>query len=175
MSEADISIRTNGGAVGLPVPAPEAYAPPVVAGPGVVPTTAQAYALLRLMFSFPAMLGTFLVGRVFYEARAFFVDPDLWWHIKTGENILSTHHWPTTDPYSFTVAGQPWIACEWFGDVVLATAARLGGVVGLQALLIVLSCVVMLALSLSVPVASNWYQAPAVVSEAVESPSLPAW
>jgi hypothetical protein len=148
MSEADISIRSNGGAVGLPVPpAPEAYPPPaVVAAPSVVPTTAQAYSLLRLMFSFPAMLGTFLVGRVFYEARAFFVDPDLWWHIKTGENILSTHHWPTTDPYSFTVAGQPWIACEWFGDVVLATAARFGGVVGLQALLIVLSCVVMLAL-----------------------------
>jgi hypothetical protein len=148
MSEADISIRTNGGAVGMPVPpAPEAYAPPaVVAAPGVVPTTGRAYALLRLMFSFPAMLGTFLVGRVFYEARAFFVDPDLWWHIKTGENILRTHHWPTTDPYSFTVAGQPWIACEWFGDVVLATAARLGGVVGLQALLIVLSSVVILAL-----------------------------
>ncbi len=92
------------------------------------------------------MLGTFLVGRVFYEARAFFVDPDLWWHIKTGENILRTHHWPTTDPYSFTVAGQPWIASEWFGDVVLATAARFGGVVGLQALLIVLSCVVILTL-----------------------------
>lgn len=127
--------------------APEAYAPQAIAAvPGVNPATARAFALLRLVFSFPAMLGTFVVGRVFYEARAFFVDPDLWWHIKTGENILRTHHWPTTDPYSFTVAGQPWIACEWFGDVVLATAARFGGIVGLQALLIVLSSVVILAL-----------------------------
>jgi hypothetical protein len=141
-------MRASEGVAGMAVPlAPEAYAPQAIAAVrSVAPATARAFALLRFVFSFPAMLGTFLIGRVFYEARAFFVDPDLWWHIKTGENILRTHHWPTTDPYSFTVAGQPWIACEWFGDVMLATAARLGGVVGLQVLLIVLSSVVILAL-----------------------------
>jgi hypothetical protein len=148
MSEADISVPTSGAAADMPVPpVPEAYAPQASAAPASVgPATARFYSVLRLMFSFPAMLGTFLVGRVFYEARTFFVDPDLWWHIKTGENILATHHWPTTDPYSFTVAGQPWIATEWLGDVLLATAARFGGVVGLQTLLIVLSSVVVLAL-----------------------------
>jgi hypothetical protein len=148
MSEADISMPTSGRVAGMPVPlAPEAYAAPANApAPGVAPAAARFSSVLRLLFSFPAMLGTFLVGRVFYEARTFFVDPDLWWHIKTGENILRTHHWPTTDPYSFTVAGQPWIACEWFGDVVLAAAARFGGIVGLQALLIVLSSLVILAL-----------------------------
>jgi hypothetical protein len=108
--------------------------------------TSSATSLLRRVFSFPAMLATFLVGRVFYEGRQFVVDPDLWWHIKVGQNILTTHHWPTTDPFSFTVAGQPWIACEWVGDVMLATVAHFGGVVGLDALLIVLSSLVMLAL-----------------------------
>jgi hypothetical protein len=108
--------------------------------------TSSATSLLGWVFSFPAMLATLLAGRVFYEGRQFVVDPDLWWHIKVGQNILATHHWPTTDPFSFTVAGQPWIACEWAGDVILATVAHLGGIVGLDALLIVLSTLVMLAL-----------------------------
>jgi len=49
---------------------------------------------------------------------------NLWWHIKTGESLLNTHHWPTVDSYSFTVLGQPWIAGEWLGDAVIAFVAR---------------------------------------------------
>jgi len=35
------------------------------------------------------MLGKMLVGASFVVVRAFNVDPDLWWHVKTGELILS--------------------------------------------------------------------------------------
>lgn len=101
---------------------------------------------LLWLVSFPAMLGAFLVLRVFYSMRAFFVDPDLWWHIKDGADILATHHWPTTDPYSFTVYGQPWIAFEWLGDVLLAWVSRMGGVLGLDILLIILGSAIMIAL-----------------------------
>ena len=101
---------------------------------------------LKWAFSFPVMLGTFLVGAAFYCGRAFIVDPDLWWHIKTGQTILATHHWPTTDPYSFTVHGQPWIAFEWLGDCLIATVSRIGGVRGLDALLIVLGGGILIAL-----------------------------
>ena len=73
------------------------------------------------------MLGALLLGGVFWSLRMFVVDPDMWWHVKVGEGILATHHWPTMDPYSFTVAGQPWIAYEWLGEVLLAAANRLGG------------------------------------------------
>lgn len=106
---------------------------------GIVP-------LLQNVFSFPAMLGVALIGRVFYEARIFFVDPDLWWHIKVGQDILATHRWPTVDPYSFTVTGQPWIAYEWLGEVALAWVAKTGGLLGLCILLFVLASVIMLAL-----------------------------
>ena len=92
------------------------------------------------------MLATFLVGAVFFIARDFSVDPDLWWHIKNGQNILATHHWPTTDMFSFTVAGQPWISTEWLGDVLFATVARIGGLQGLVALLTIMGAAVMLAL-----------------------------
>jgi hypothetical protein len=100
----------------------------------------------RWAFSFPVMLATLIVGRVFYEGRAFAVDPDLWWHIKVGQNILTTRHWPTADPFSFTVAGTPWIAYEWLGDVAIGAVAKFGGLLGLDIFLIVLASVVMLSL-----------------------------
>ena len=102
--------------------------------------------IARWAFSFPAMLATFIVGRVFYEGRSFSVDPDLWWHIRVGQNILATHHWPTTDPFSYTVAGVPWMAYEWLGDVAIGAVAKYGGLLGLDVFLIALGSVTMLML-----------------------------
>ena len=101
---------------------------------------------LQQIFSFPAMLASLLVGAVFVSARKFLVDPDIWWHIKVGDTVLATHHWPATDPYSFTVFGQPWLAYEWLGDIVLSFANRVGGLAGLEVLFIVLGSAIMLAL-----------------------------
>jgi hypothetical protein len=53
-------------------------------------------------------------------------DPDLWWHIVTGQSILNTGHVPTTDLLSYTHAGKPWIAKEWLSQVILALAFNLG-------------------------------------------------
>ena len=124
-------------------------------GPSAVVAAAPASAsltwleLLKWAVSFPAMLGMLLVGRIFYEGRGFNVDPDMWWHIKVGGDILRTHHWPTFDPYSWTAAGTPWIAYEWLGEIPLylvhSIGGRLGGVVALDLFLIVLSSVIMLA------------------------------
>jgi hypothetical protein len=117
-----------------------------------VPVDARSTAGSRMLemvkgaFSFPVMLGAFLVGATFDVGRLFKVDPDMWWHIKTGQTILATHHWPTVDPYSFTVHGQPWMAFEWLGDVLIGAVALVGGVRGLDALLIVLGSAVMIAL-----------------------------
>ena len=149
MSELQIPLRGDSGAEGVVFPAPsEACAPPVDA---LVPSdaaagAAESFSLLKRIVSFPAMLGTMLVGAVFIAGRYFAVDPDLWWHIKNGQNILDSRHWPTTDTFSFTVAGQPWISTEWLGDVLFAAVARLAGLQGLDALLIVLGGTVMVAL-----------------------------
>jgi hypothetical protein len=109
-------------------------------------TSAIIAEFLRKLFSFPAMLASLLVGAVFVSSRGFHVDPDLWWHVKVGDAILATHRWPTTDIYSFTVNGQPWLAYEWFGDVLSAWVYRLGGIRGLEGLLIGLGGAVVLAL-----------------------------
>ena len=46
-------------------------------------------------------------------------DPDLWWHLKTGEYIAAHRSVPHTDPFSYTRAGQPWVAHEWLTEVLL--------------------------------------------------------
>lgn len=136
----------NPGAAHMPIglELPQPAAPEVAVTLPSEKKSSRWLELLKWTFSFPAMLGTFLIGRVFYEGRAFFVDPDLWWHIKNGQNILMTHHWPTTDPYSFTVAGVPWLSYEWLGDVVIGFVGRFG-LQALDAFLIALGSIVMLA------------------------------
>ncbi len=149
MSELQIPLRGDSGAEGVVFPAPsEACTPPVDA---LVPSdaaagAAESFSLLKRIVSFPAMLGTMLVGAVFIAGQYFAVDPDLWWHIKNGQNILATHRWPTADPYSFTVAGTPWLSYEWLGDVLFGAVARFAGVRGLDALLIILGSAIVIAL-----------------------------
>jgi hypothetical protein len=100
---------------------------------------------LKWAVSFPSMLGVLLLGRVFCAAREFVVDPDVWWHIKVGQDLLRTHHWPTTDPYSFTAAGTPWIAYEWLGDVAIGFVGKFG-LQALEAFLILLGGAIATAL-----------------------------
>jgi hypothetical protein len=101
---------------------------------------------LKRIFSFPVMLGVFLVGWTFSATRIFHVDPDVWWHIKVGQDILRSHQWPTSDTYSFTASGAPWIAYEWLGEVALARVVRLGGNVALLALLTLTAAAAILGL-----------------------------
>ena len=103
-------------------------------------------ALWQRVFSFPALLGAVLVGAVAPIAQKFSLDPDVWWHIKNGQVILATHHWLTTDPYSFSVAGQHWIDAEWIGEVLLAAMYRLGGLRGLELLFLILGSAILIAL-----------------------------
>jgi hypothetical protein len=105
---------------------------------------------LKKMVSFPAVLAVLLVGGIFVPLRNFFVDPDVWWHIKVGATLLSTHRWPTVDPYSFTARGAPWIAYEWLGDLVLAATEGAWGLRGLMALDLALTAAIVLALYVSV-------------------------
>ena len=63
-------------------------------------------------------------------------DPDSWWQVRVGLDFLANRTFPTVDPYSYTFAGQPWIAKEWLGQVLLALAYRAGGWNGVVALVI---------------------------------------
>jgi hypothetical protein len=59
--------------------------------------------------------------------KEIFGEPDLWWHIKTGIWILENRAFPTSDPFSYTFAGFPWMAKEWLSQVLYALAFKAGG------------------------------------------------
>ncbi|MEI9414496.1 hypothetical protein [Mesorhizobium sp. Cs1321R2N1] len=69
-------------------------------------------------------------------AGAILQDPDNWWQVKVGLDFLENRTFPTVDPYSYTFAGQPWIAKEWLGQILLALAYRAGGWNGVVTLII---------------------------------------
>src|SRR5438270_10363964 len=61
-------------------------------------------------------------------------DPDSHWHVAVGNWILTHGTVPTVDTFSFTFAGQPWIAKEWLSQVLMAGAFNLAGWGGVTAL-----------------------------------------
>ncbi len=53
-------------------------------------------------------------------------DPDFWWHITTGNWILSHHAVPRHDLYTFTVFDHRWITHEWLSEVLLSVLYAAG-------------------------------------------------
>jgi hypothetical protein len=80
---------------------------------------------IRTAFFAVLFLGLFALG-----ARNI-VDPDLWWHLKTGQLIVAQRSIPRADPFSYTAAGKPWIAHEWLTDVLLFELQQSSGSGGL--------------------------------------------
>lgn len=176
MSEQNIGMPGFGGE-GLPISGGTETpgADGAILGAWWVSLASRVLEILKLIFSFPAMLGTFLIGATFYAGRLFAVDPDMWWHVKTGQIILAARHWPTVDAYSFTVHGQPWIAYEWLGDAVMGAVARIGGLRGLDALLIVVGASVMVALYVFGTIRSGNSKAGFVAAAALISLATPSF
>jgi len=53
-------------------------------------------------------------------------DPDLWGHLRFGQDIVAAAQIPRADTYSFT-SDRPWVNHEWLAEVLMATAyERLG-------------------------------------------------
>lgn len=65
-------------------------------------------------------------------------NPDIWFHLKTGEVISATHAVPTRDIFSFTAEGARWVTHEWLSEVLLFLAYRVFSTAGLAALAVLL-------------------------------------
>ncbi len=46
------------------------------------------------------------------------IEPDTFWHIKAGELIVKDLSIPSTDPFTFTLEGEPWADTEWLSQVI---------------------------------------------------------
>jgi hypothetical protein len=87
---------------------------------------------LSAIFSFPVMLSGLLIVLAVLTVQGRFDDPDMWWHLKTGELIWTTHTVPATDLYSFTTGHHPYVAHEWLAQLLIYGAYRFGGYTGLM-------------------------------------------
>jgi hypothetical protein len=72
-------------------------------------------------------------------------DPDVWWHLRTGQLITQTRAFLHTDPFSFTRHGEPWVNHEWLSDVLLYGLYR---AVGWGGLIVVFGAITSLTLML---------------------------
>jgi hypothetical protein len=70
---------------------------------------------------------------LFTMAARSVTDPDVWWHLRTGQLIIQTHSVFHPDPYSFTRFGQRWVDHEWLSQVLIFALYRLAGWGGLIA------------------------------------------
>lgn len=68
-------------------------------------------------------------------------EPDVWWQLLSGRWMLENGQITRTDPFSFTMAGRPWINVKWLYEIIIAGFEKLAGpegVILLQAVVNVL-------------------------------------
>ena len=53
-------------------------------------------------------------------------DPDTWWHIRVGREILETGAVPDVDRWSIAGAGRTWISQDWASNVLMAVLYAAG-------------------------------------------------
>lgn len=90
---------------------------------------------------FPAAL--FLMIFVLAVRQCSYIDPDLWWHLQTGQDIVLTRSIPHVDPYSFTKAGSEWVTHEWLSEVLMYGIHR---ALGWGGLVVIFSGLIVIAL-----------------------------
>lgn len=54
-------------------------------------------------------------------------DPDIWGHVRYGQEVLATGRLPRTATHTFTADGYPWINHENLAELCFANLANLGG------------------------------------------------
>ena len=86
--------------------------------------------------SWPWIVGLLAMLRALASPSALLHDPDTYMHIAAGRWMLTHGALPIADPFSFTMAGQPWAPSEWGGELLLSmvyAGAGWGGLVVLSA------------------------------------------
>jgi len=80
----------------------------------------------------PRLLTAIVFIAIFTMAVRVPADTDTWWHLRSGQYILETRTIPTTDPFSHTRGGQPWIDHGWLAQLFWYGLFALGGWAGLS-------------------------------------------
>ncbi len=88
-------------------------------------------------------IGIVLLVLTVFLARSSIADPDLWWHLRAGLDMLSSGGLIRVDSYSYLTGGQIWINHEWLAEVLFALVYSAGGTAGLALFRLVISFTVL--------------------------------
>ncbi|MDD5422289.1 MAG: hypothetical protein WC592_04980 [Candidatus Omnitrophota bacterium] len=66
----------------------------------------------------------FVVGAALFFFLKTRADPDLWGHLKFGQDIYEKGEIPKVDTYSYSAYGAPWINHEWLSELIFYTVYR---------------------------------------------------
>ena len=61
-----------------------------------------------------------------------FADPDLWGHVRFGQDVLRQGHLVWRDPYSYSAMGHLWLNHEWLSELLMGALYNSLGVFGLK-------------------------------------------
>ncbi len=73
-------------------------------------------------------------------------DTDIYWHMRTGQIIRQTGQVPSTDLFTYTRPGAPWIDLHWVFQVGVSWLYEHGGVVALNLAKCAVTCLAVLIL-----------------------------
>lgn len=108
-------------------------------------TDPAASSILKKVFSFPVAIAALLSTLAVITSRSRFDDPDLWWHLKFGQVIWTTHHIPTADIFSFTARNQPSVPHEWLSELLIYAFYHFAGYSGLMLFLCLFTAAILVA------------------------------
>ncbi len=93
--------------------------------PGIAAPRAEAIAqsvVTALLYAIPALICVY---------GACVTDPDVWWHLRSGEWILANRAVPHIDPFAPANICRPWAAYSWLYEVLVAALFGRLGMVGI--------------------------------------------
>jgi hypothetical protein len=114
--------------------------------------------------------GILLFGLLAMTARNA-TDPDLWWHLRTGQWIIETGQVPHFDPFSFTRAGHAWVSHEWLSEVVFYELWKRGGAPALIVFSAIITTAGFMLLYRRCPAKSHWAAAATALGALTSAPS----
>lgn len=91
-----------------------------------LPRKAVSSTFDRLIMSIALLL-------VFIIATRTPVDADMWWHLRSGEEMVTQGRILLEDIFSYTRHGSPWVNAFWLSDILTYLIFKLGGYFSLGA------------------------------------------
>ena len=67
-----------------------------------------------------------LFSGIFYLTLRPIIDPDFWWHLRTGQLMVQTKSILRVDPFSWSASGKPWITHEWLSELFICQLFKIG-------------------------------------------------